>query len=245
MRCLANSGRPGCGQGAFTQLVLTGRGGPFTGGRTTWLFATLGRMSEPIQPVDGADPKSRLRRSALRNRASLSVDHRRICVGLRRFLDAEDLSGWIVVFDAMPGEPDVGCLFDDEPRRRLALTRTPETGRILTIHDGRGPREAHRFGYTQPTADAAALSDDDIAAVLVPGLAFDRFGGRLGFGAGFYDRFLARLQPDVLRIGVSDGFIVDRVPTDDHDVVMTHLASEAGVMSVPLESMSIEEPRLG
>lgn len=182
-----------------------------------------------------ADNKAQLRRRAKANRSSLSVDHARLCTALRRFLDARNLDGWIVVFDPMPDEPDVSALFDDTPSRRLALTRTPDTGRILSVHDGRAPRERHRFGYTQPVADAPSVADQNISAVLVPGLAFDRVGGRLGFGAGFYDRFLSRLAPEVLRIGVSDGFVVDRVPTDTHDVAMTHLASEAGVMQLPLE----------
>jgi len=191
-------------------------------------------MKDADLPAPRSDPKAELRRRALTNRAGLSVDHARLCAGLRRFFDSLDPDGWVVTFDAMPGEPDVAALLDDQPHRQLALTRTPATGRVLSVHDARAPRESHPYGYTQPVADTPVVPDDEIAAVLVPGLAFDRVGGRLGFGAGFYDRFLSRLRPDVLRIGVSDGFIVDRVPTDAHDVPMTHLASEAGVMRLPL-----------
>lgn len=231
---LANSCLRSWGEGAFTQPVVTGGGEHFTSGRRTWLFATLRRMTDASRPDARPDPKADLRRRALTNRASLAVDHARVCAALRHFFDPLDLGGWIVVFDAMPGEADVGALFNDQPPRRLALTRTPTSGRVLSVHDGRAPRETHPYGYTQPGADAPVVPDDEISAVLVPGLAFDRVGGRLGFGAGFYDRFLGRLRPDVLRIGVSDGFIVDRVPTGDHDVPMTHLASEAGVMQLPL-----------
>ena len=181
-----------------------------------------------------ARSKAALRVRAQANRAALDVAHVRVCAGLRRFLDQASIDGWIVAFDAMPGEPDLSGLFDDRPERRIALTRTPINGRDLTVHDGRAEREQHPFGYEQPTADAPEIDDDEIGAVLVPGLAFDRHGGRLGFGAGYYDRFLSRLDPAVLRIGVSDGFIVERVPTDETDVPMTHLATEIGVASLPL-----------
>lgn len=190
--------------------------------------------------LSSPDLKAALRRRALANRSSLAVDHARVCTGLRRFFSTAELgtgnrTGWILVFDAMPGEANVSALFDDVPERPLAITRTPEAGRVLTIHDGRAPRERHAYGYTQPLADSPTIDDSEVSVVLVPGLAFDRMGGRLGFGAGFYDRLLSRLGPDVIRIGMSDGFIVDRVPMDEHDVAMTHLATEAGVMKLPLE----------
>jgi 5-formyltetrahydrofolate cyclo-ligase len=181
-----------------------------------------------------ADAKRSLRRSAKANRQSTSIDHERVRAAVRLFLDRH-VDGWTVTFDALPGEPDLGPLFSDEPARMLALTRTPGTGFDLSIHDGRGPRERHRFGYEQPMVEAPIVSIGDIGAVLVPGLAFDRYGGRLGFGAGYYDRFLVRLPDDVIRIGVSDGFIVDRVPTGPFDVAMTHLATEAGVVRLPLD----------
>lgn len=62
------------------------------------------------------------------------------------------------------------------------------------------------------------VAHDRIDAVLVPGLAFDRAGRRLGRGGGFYDRFLLRLPAATLTIGVAyDGQIVDQVPFDPHD----------------------------
>jgi 5-formyltetrahydrofolate cyclo-ligase len=157
----------------------------------------------------------------------------RIRAGLARFIGTLD-DGWIVLFDPLPGEPDLGPLVDLLPDRLFALTRTPPTGRMLTAHSARGPLERHPYGFCQPMADAPQIAIDEVVAVCVPGLAFDRRGGRLGFGAGYYDRFLATVPPEALRIGVSDGFIVERIPTDEHDVTMTHLATEIGVMALPL-----------
>lgn len=197
-----------------------------------------------IDPSNGAtdrasiaEAKDELRARAKRNRASLGVDSLRICFGLRHFLRSAP-EGWVVAFSALPGEPELDRLIaasrpagDVGP---FALTRTPEEGRLLTVHPFDAPREQHRFGFSQPTADAPIVPDADIAVVLVPGLAFDRRGGRLGFGAGYYDRFLSRLGADTLFVAVSDGFIVEKVPTDTHDVTMTHLATEAGVVALPL-----------
>lgn len=70
-----------------------------------------------------------------------------------------------------------------------------------------------------------------IDVVVVPGMAFDRHGGRLGRGAGVYDRFLARLPERTLRIGlIPEALLVERLPTEAHDVPMHAVATERGVL---------------
>lgn len=178
------------------------------------------------------------RREAASARAGIDPDpagHRRV---LGPFLERAVPPGrWVVVFDALPGEVDLRPLVEDhpDPGSRYALTRTPDRGRVLTVHRWDGPRERHRYGYEQPVAGAPTVDDLDIGAVLVPGLAFDRQGTRLGRGAGYYDRFLARLDPAVLRVGITGGYIVDELPSAPHDVAMTHLATADGVLTVPLD----------
>jgi len=63
---------------------------------------------------------------------------------------------------------------------------------------------------------------------LVPGLAFDRHGRRLGTGGGWYDRVLAEIP---IKIGVGFGWqIVDEVPVEAHDIRVNWLASDAGLV---------------
>jgi 5-formyltetrahydrofolate cyclo-ligase len=80
------------------------------------------------------------------------------------------------------------------------------------------------FGLREPAqpwlgADAVA----DAAVILVPGLAVDRTGVRLGRGAGFYDRCLPLADAAALLVAVvRDDELVDRLPAEPHDVHMTH-----------------------
>ena len=75
---------------------------------------------------------------------------------------------------------------------------------------------------------------DGFDLVLVPGVAFDRMGRRLGQGLGYYDRFLARLPGDVLRVGLAySDQVVEEVPVDDWDVTLHALATEEGVIRFP------------
>lgn len=110
----------------------------------------------------------------------------------------------------------------ERPAPRLTLHRL-EPGRI----------ERHRWGMLEPPRDAPEVDPAEVDVALVPGLAFDRRGARLGYGRGFFDRLLPRLRPDALRVGVArEALVAPRLPCEPHDVAMTHLATEAGVRPV-------------
>jgi 5-formyltetrahydrofolate cyclo-ligase len=181
--------------------------------------------------TDAPLTKDAWRKRARRNRVGLSIDHARVCQGLRNFLRKAPV-GWIVAYRAMAGEPDLSSLLGDQSLGPFAVTRTPDVGMDLTVHPVGSDHELHRFGFCQPVADSPVVPLTEIAVVLVPGLAFDMTGNRLGHGAGYYDRFLASLRRDVVRVGVSDGFIVSALPVDAHDVAMTHLAGDMGVVAL-------------
>jgi 5-formyltetrahydrofolate cyclo-ligase len=88
-----------------------------------------------------------------------------------------------------------------------------------------------RRGVREPAPGRSGRSFRPGAMLLVPGLAFDRRGGRLGRGAGYYDRALARIARGSARprfVGVGfDVQIVERVPMTEHDVFMDAVVTES------------------
>lgn len=86
-----------------------------------------------------------------------------------------------------------------------------------------------RFGIREPDPDAAVqVLPDEGDTILVPGLAFDRRGGRLGRGGGFYDRFLER-WPNAFRVGVAfSSQLIESVPCEAHDVRVDAVVTEDG-----------------
>ncbi len=89
------------------------------------------------------------------------------------------------------------------------------------------------YGIPEPPGEPLALERLD--AVIVPGLAFDRRGGRLGYGGGYYDRTLASLGACRIGLGFSMQ-IVDLLPADGHDVPLDAIVTEAGVIETSQEA---------
>jgi 5-formyltetrahydrofolate cyclo-ligase len=141
----------------------------------------------------------------------------------------------ILVYLSMDGELPAERVADRlAGAHRFLTTRTPDVG-WLTVHDFDADREIHRFGYQQPVADALQIDPREVDLVLVPGLCFDRTGGRVGWGKGYYDQLLASMRPEVGRIGLTlERRLVPAVPREPHDVAMTHIATELGVSPVTL-----------
>ena len=79
----------------------------------------------------------------------------------------------------------------------------------------------------EPRASCPAITLDALDWVLVPGVAFDAAGRRLGYGGGFYDRLLPLLARGVPRVaGAFEAQIVDAVPAMPHDVAVDCIATE-------------------
>lgn len=139
------------------------------------------------------------------------------------------LPGTISAFLAMSGEVDLEPLFDRLPGWQWVLPRV-EPDRSLTFRDRAVAREIHPFGMEQPSDQGQVVPVFQIDVFLTPGLAFDISGGRLGNGAGFYDRILAKRRTDSLAIGVTlAARVIDSVPVEEHDQRVDWIADENGV----------------
>jgi 5-formyltetrahydrofolate cyclo-ligase len=102
------------------------------------------------------------------------------------------------------------------------------------------PRDS--FGIPEPPATLEALSESDLGRasvfVVTPGLAFDRSGGRLGRGRGYYDRFLSSARASAARRGASvfacglcyAAQVLDELPRNEFDVPVDLIVTEEGLI---------------
>jgi 5-formyltetrahydrofolate cyclo-ligase len=106
----------------------------------------------------------------------------------------------------------------------------------LRISELPGPETSFRlgaFGVREPAEeDLNFVSPDQIDLVVTPGLAFDRRGGRIGYGKGYYDRLLSRLSSEVNRIALAfDYQVLDTVPQDENDIQVDAIITEKSTMN--------------
>jgi 5-formyltetrahydrofolate cyclo-ligase len=104
--------------------------------------------------------------------------------------------------------------------RRLVVPRVDRTARMLALHHVEDLREVvpGYLGIPEPRPDCPPVHPLDVDFVLVPGVAFDASGRRLGYGGGYYDRLLPLMRPDVAEVGGAfDEQVVATVPVAAHD----------------------------
>lgn len=184
-----------------------------------------------------AREKQRLRASLLSRLRSIPAERaRRAGAGVAERLRASAI--WlacseVALFASLPGEVDTGPIFEAARRdgRRTLLPRmlSGKAIEFVPFDDFEG-LTVGRYGVREPALATLARAPRAGTLVLAPGVAFDRSGGRLGRGAGYYDRALARLacggaRPFVMGVAFPIQ-IVEQVPMAPHDVFLDGVVTD-------------------
>jgi 5-formyltetrahydrofolate cyclo-ligase len=195
---------------------------------------------------DPTEDKSQLRTTLLEERRRLdpqtreasSEAVRQTLAEEPRLLDADHLGGYV----AFDGEVDLVALLRErmDDGARVSLPRVENDDRMHYVPvDDLDDLQEGAFGIPEPTGERGDLASLDL--FLVPGVGFDPTGGRLGMGWGYYDRILSRrLQLDAPRpllVGVCHHCqLVDRVPTESHDVTMDVVVTNETLIDITHET---------
>ncbi len=88
------------------------------------------------------------------------------------------------------------------------------------------------LGILEPKKECKRLSNpEDIDFIVVPGIAFDLFKNRIGYGAGYYDRFLKTTREDCLKVGIAFELqVLEEIKTEEHDVPLNVIITEKRVI---------------
>ena len=174
-----------------------------------------------------------LRGLIARDVAAVAADRAAAHLLSRPELDGVDMVG---LYAPMRGELSTAPLIDAFAERGVvvAFPRCVPGQLRLAFHRVGEMSELSRggFGILEPYPSAPAVPVEHIGAFVIPGLAFDMGGWRLGWGKGHYDRTLADC-PHALRIGYCFAAqLLESIPAADHDVSMHLIATETSVTVV-------------
>lgn len=186
-----------------------------------------------MQP-DPAHLKRELRHAAIAFRLALSRTRAAACdadihahlLGLESVIDARCVFVFVSVGREVDTRPLISHLHANGTR--VLVPRVSRGGLMAAVEfDGWASLERGALGIPRP--QASEDRSGDVETAIIPALAFTRLGYRLGYGGGYYDRWLA-LNPAPLRIGVCrEQEIHEALPTEPHDARVDVLVTEAGV----------------
>ncbi len=192
-----------------------------------------------VDAVSLDERKRALRKDAKKRRSQVFAKKNAPESELReRILSAFDFPAGTVVsgFWPLAEELDLRPLLEALSRRGCQVVLSAMTGkdRPLVFRDWKPGDELvpAGFGTLEPAASCEARAPD---LLLVPLLAFDRQGYRLGYGGGFYDRSLAELRPakKVIAVGVAFSALeVDAVPHDTNDQPLDWIVTEREALEI-------------
>lgn len=178
--------------------------------------------------------KAKLRRSLLKSRQSLPEEawrdkSDRICEHLQaspQFKQAQT----ILAYFSIRQEPELSLLFKDS-KQRWGFPKTVD--KSLLWHSWKPGQDLQKgnYGIFEPLADSPTLQPNDVDLILVPAVACDKSGYRLGYGGGFYDRMLSlpewAAKPTIgIIFELAD---LRELPVDEWDVKLHGVCTESGL----------------
>jgi 5-formyltetrahydrofolate cyclo-ligase len=194
-----------------------------------------------VSPSFSSRSKRVTRRALLAQRDALSEAERasrskKIAEAANALLAEHVEAGEVVALYAAKGSEVDTTEIDAAARARgleVAYPRVIGDAIALAFHPARiDELVPARFGLREPPPHAPEIELARIAVFFVPGLAFDRGGGRVGWGRGHYDATLAA-APSARRVGLAFDFqLVDGVPREPHDTMLHVILTEVAAYTV-------------
>lgn len=182
-------------------------------------------MEKNIIRKDIIEKRNKLDKGYIINASQSVID---TVLGLARFQEAK------VVLSYMPFKNEVDIMplnqmiLDKDAI--LCIPRTIDRFKMdaVNIKNLQSNLIKSRFGVVEPATSAKAIDIEKIDLVLVPGVAFDKEGNRIGYGKGYYDRFLEQCNDNTEFWGIAYSFqVFDRIPHTPSDVRLNRVITES------------------
>ncbi|WP_407268389.1 5-formyltetrahydrofolate cyclo-ligase [Radiobacillus sp. PE A8.2] len=182
--------------------------------------------------------KRELRNQQLNNMKALSPDRKvEIERGLQHYLHKTQYwqnASVIGITISQSFEWDTITIIEQawSQQKRVCIPRTNPINRELTFYlvESFEQLETAHYGLKEPVvSESKKITKSGIDLLIVPGMVFDQQGYRIGFGGGYYDRFLIDFYGATLSLAWTEQ-LVESVPHEGHDIPVQHIVTEKGVL---------------
>ena len=138
----------------------------------------------------------------------------------------------------MENEIKITKLLNIYPKKNFYIPKTFENGTMKINKYSKGNLVLHKFGYYESLSDDY-IEETVLDLIIIPGVAFDKNRNRIGFGGGYYDRFLQKLKENhnrhdtrfPLTAAVCYDFqLLDLIPSEEHDIKPQMIITEKQVL---------------
>jgi len=139
----------------------------------------------------------------------------------------------IALYISIKNEVKTERIFEDsrESGKKLYLPRVE--GSILRFYEVKDPTKlkSGKYGIPEPNKEYPSISTENLDLVIIPGVAFDHSGKRIGYGKGFYDRSIKKICREK-RIGLAYSFqILNKIPFTKQDTDLGYVITDLGIIS--------------
>jgi 5-formyltetrahydrofolate cyclo-ligase len=143
---------------------------------------------------------------------------------------ARTLTAYLSFGSEIPTAELIAVLDTESKRVGVPVVRDGEI--VMVAFKPGDPTARSEYGMSEPVG-GEEIFPEEVDVLMIPGLAFDREGFRLGYGGGFYDRYVRRTRADALRVGICfSEQVVDEVPHGDGDERVDRIVTQDGTISI-------------
>jgi len=195
--------------------------------------------------------KTSLRRDLLARRRAMEQETWRIAsaAAQQRLADCEEFrqAGCVALYSPIQQEVDTELLFLEARSCGKRVLYPAVCGDLLLFREvtESGQRSVGSFGILEPCLSGELHTLEAADLIVVPGVAFDLQGHRIGFGKGYYDRCLSHLSRHSVLMGLCHDFqVVEKIPCEGHDIQMQYIVTDKR-MIIPTGDESRNRPGAG
>lgn len=151
---------------------------------------------------------------------------------LEQFIKSKNIFCYLSFRSEVPTQNIIKYCQQNEKNVYIPICNMDTKEMIISLYDKDVELIASSYGLQEASIETIKLSDRNILdTALMPGAVFDIKGYRIGYGAGYYDKFYAHTDKQIYKIALAYSFqIVDEIPKDDYDIPVNCIITEKGII---------------